>query len=313
MPKSRVQFQKGVSLAEFMERFGSEAQCEQALFEWRWPQGFRCPECGYEGYCGLHSRRLLQCHRCHQQTSLTSGTIFAATKLPLRVWFLAMYLLSQAKNGISGLELARSLGVSYNSAWLIKHKLMQVMAESESGRRLRGLVQLDDAYWGGRRRGGKRGRGARGKTPFIVAVQTDQRGRPRRARLSRLRAFRKREIARWSQRHLAAGSTVRSDGLSCFVAVAEADCTHRPLPTSASPRARRRLLWVDTVLGNVKNAMHGTYHAIRAKHLPRYLAEFCWRFNRRFDLASMLERLGAAAATTPPMPYRLVRLAEAHW
>jgi len=120
-----------------------------------------------------------------------------------------MYLLSQAKNGISGLELARSLGVSYNSAWLIKHKLMQVMAESESGRRLLGLVQLDDAYWGGRRRGGKRGRGARGKTPFIVAVQTDQRGRPHRARLSRLRAFRKREIARWSQRHLAAGSTVR--------------------------------------------------------------------------------------------------------
>ena len=313
MPKNRVQFQKGTSLAEFVERFGGEAQCEQALFEWRWPQGFRCPECGYEGCCWLESRKLLQCHRCHRQSSLTSGTIFAATKLPLRVWFLAMYLLSQAKNGISGLELARALGVSYNSAWLIKHKLMQVMAEREAGRRLRGLVQLDDAYWGGRRRGGKRGRGARGKTPFIVAVQTDRRGRPRRARLSRLRAFRKREIARWSRRHLVAGSTVRSDGLSCFTAVAEADCTHQPLATSASPRTRRRLLWVDTVLGNVKNALHGTYHALRAKHLPRYLAEFSWRFNERFDLAGMLERLGAAAATTPPMPYRLVTLAEAHW
>ena len=137
--------------------------------------------------------------------------------------------------------------------------------------------------------------------------------RPRRARLSRLKAFRQREIARWSRRHLVAGTTVRSDALSCFTAVTEANCTHQPLATSASPRARRRLLWVDTVLGNVKNAMHGTYHAIRAKHLPRYLGEFCWRFNHRFDLAGMLERLGAAAATTPPMPYRLVKLAEAHW
>ncbi len=313
MPKNRVQFQKGMSLAEFVQRFGTEEQCEDALFEWRWPQGFRCPGCGYEGYCWLESRKLLQCHRCHRQSSLTSGTIFAAAKLPLRLWFLAMYLLSQAKNGISGLELARSLGVSYNSAWLMKHKLMQVMAEREAGRRLRGLVQLDDAYWGGRRRGGKRGRGARGKTPFLVAVQTDRRGRPRRARLSRLRAFRQREIALWSRRHLVAGSTVRSDALSCFTAVTEANCTHQPVATSASPRARRRLRWVDTVLGNVKNAMHGTYHAIRAKHLPRYLAEFCWRFNQRFDLAGMLERLGAAAAATPPMPYRLVKLAEAHW
>ena len=78
--------------------------------------------------------------------------------------------------------------------------------------------------------------------------------------------------------------------------------------------ARRRLVlnWVDTMLGNVKNAIHGTYHAIRAPHLPRYLAEFGYRFNRRIDPASMLARL-AAAAQTPAMPCRLVKLAEAHW
>ena len=76
---------------------------------------------------------------------------------------------------------------------------------------------------------------------------------------------------------------------------------------------RQALNWVDTMLGNVKNAIHGTYHAIRPKHLPRYLAEFSYRFNRRFDLASMLPRLATAAAQTRPMPYRLVTLAEAHW
>ncbi|MGH8703632.1 MAG: transposase [Burkholderiales bacterium] len=116
----------------------------------------------------------------------------------------------------------------------------------------------------------------------------------------------KREIARWSRRHLVAGTTVRSDGLNCFTAVAEANCTHRPLATSASPRARRRLLWLDTILGNVKNAMHGTYHAIRGKHLPRYLAEFSWRFNHRFDLAHYARAAcrGGGADSTDALPAR---------
>jgi len=94
-----------------------------------------------------------------------------------------------------------------------------------------------------------------------------------------------------------------------------AGCVHAPTVMSGPGIAQRRqaLNWVDTMLGNVKNAIHGTYHAIRPKHLPRYLAEFSYRFNRRFDLASMLPRLATAAAQTPPMPYRLVTLAEAHW
>nr|MBP9655739.1 transposase [Rhodocyclaceae bacterium] len=121
--------------------------------------------------------------------------------------------------------------------------------------------------------------------------------------------------ARWSRTKLAPGTTVHSDGLACFAAVNQAGCTHRPTVMSGPGIGRRRLAltWVDTMLGNVKNAIHGTYHAIREKHLPRYLAEYSYRFNRRFDLASMLARLAAAAAQTPPMPYRLVKLAEAHW
>jgi hypothetical protein len=316
MSKNQVQFQRGMSLREFMVRYGSEAQCGQALFAWRWPRSFVCPECGYGGYCTLGCRKLLQCHRCHRQTSLTSGTIFAGTKLPLTTWFLALYLLTQSKNGISAMELSRQIGVCYNSAWLMKHKLMQVMLERDRGRRLDGLVQIDDAYWGGRRRGYKRGRGARGKTPLLAAVATDpENGHPLAMRMSRVRGFRKREIKRWAERHLTPGAHVRSDGLACFTAVEQVACTHEPLNTSGphSARHRRRLLWVDTMLGNVKNAIHGTYHAIRAKHLPRYLAEFNYRFNRRFDLAAMLPRLGVAAASTPPMPYRLVKLAEAHW
>jgi transposase-like protein len=316
MPKNKVQFQRGMSLREFIAKYGTQAQCEQALFAWRWPQGFVCPECGHAGWCVLTHRRLFQCNGCGRQTSVTAGNVFAGSKLPLSSWFLAMHLITQAKNGISSLELSRQIGVSQNSAWLMKHKLMQAMLEREQGRALRGVIQIDDAYWGGRRRGYKRGRGTRGKTPFVAAVATDpQSERPLRMRLDRVKGFRGREIGRWSRKHLAGGAHVRSDGLACFAAVEQAGCTHEPLLTSgAKGRVRRKaLVWVDTVLGNVKNAIHGTYHAVRAKHLPRYLAEFAYRFNRRFDLAGMLARLGVAAALTPPMPYRLVKLAEAHW
>ena len=309
MPRNRVQFQPGMSLGDFLARYGSEEQCQQALFDWRWPRGFVCPRCTHTNAFVLQGRRLFQCAACRHQCSVGSDTLFAGTKLPLRTWFLAMFLLTQAKNGLSALELSRVLGISYNSTWLMKHKIMQAMKERESTQPLSGAIQLDDAFWGGRRRGGKRGRGAAGKTPMVAAVATDERGRPQRLRLSCVRGFRTREIARWSQAHL------RPDGLSCFAAVTQAGCTHQPIIIRGpgSQRRRKALIWVDTMLGNVKNAIHGTYHAIAHKHLPRYLAEFSWRFNRRFDLANLLPRLVTAATQTPPMPYRLIKLAESHW
>lgn len=315
MAKNMVQFQQGLGMREFMDRYGTREQCEAALFAWRWPNGFVCPQCGHTGYCRLKSRRVLQCNACQHQSSVTAGTVFAGTKLGLDVWFLAMHLITQAKNGLSSLELSRHLSISQNSAWLMKHKLMQAMLEREADKPLQGIVQLDDAYWGGRRRGYKRGRGTRNKTPFVAAVETDPEGHPRRMSFNRIKGFRLKEIARWSKAKLRPGTIIHSDGLSCFTAVRDVGCLHRPTTMSGPGIERRRLVlsWVDTMLGNVKNAIHGTYHAIDAKHLPRYLAEFSYRFNRRFDLASMLARLATAAAQTPPMPYRLIKMAEAHW
>jgi len=315
MPRNRIQFQKGMSLAEFLARYGTGAQCEQALYGWRWPQGFVCPGCGYTGPCVL-GRGWLQCHRCRQQTSLTAGTLLAGSKPPVTTWLLAICLLTQSKDGLPALNLSRQLGISYHSAWLLKHKLMQTMLERERGRSPRGVIHLDDACRGGRRRGYQRGRGTRNKTPFVAAVTTDPAsGKPLTMRMDRVRGCRCRELGRRSRKHLVAGAHVRSDGPRCCTAVRQAGCTPQPLPTSG-PRGRQyrhALRRGDTMLGNVKNAMQGTYHAIRPKHLPRYLAEFSYRFNRRFDLAAMVGRLGHAAVVTPPMPYRLVKLAEVHW
>lgn len=139
---NRVQFQKGLSMATFQMRFGSEAQCEEAVERMRWPEGFRCPCCGDSRHTVFvrDSRRYWQCVRCRHQTSLRAGTIFENTKLPLTTWFLAIYLLSQSKNNVSALELRRILGVNYKAAWRLKHKLLEVMMQGESGRQLQGWV-----------------------------------------------------------------------------------------------------------------------------------------------------------------------------
>ena len=116
MIRRPIEFQKGQSLAEFLEACGTEQNCEQALFRARWPHGFECPACGYGKHCKLRTRKVLQCIRCKHQASLTAGTLLENTKLPLRTWFLAMYLVSQSKHGIPAMELMRRLGVSYNTA-----------------------------------------------------------------------------------------------------------------------------------------------------------------------------------------------------
>jgi transposase-like protein len=316
MAKNRVQFQKGLSLFEFQEKYGTPAQCVAALFAWRWPAGFVCPACAQStGYVEVRTRGLLQCKHCRHQTSVTAGTIFAYTKLPLTIWFLAMYLLTQQKNGISALELKRQLGVSYPTAWKIKHKLLQTMLERDADRQLTGVIAIDDAYWGGECHGETPGRGSPNKTPLVAAVATDHDGHPMAMRMSVVDGFRKSELAAWACKFLHPDSIVVSDGLGCFRGIADAGLEHQAVITGSGPSSVQipEFHWVNTMIGNVKNAMRGTYHHASANHLPRYLAEFCYRFNRRFDLAAMLPRLGYAAVRTPPMPYRLLKLAEVHW
>ena len=120
IPENKIQFQKGQSLPEFLESYGTDQQCEDALFQARWPEGFQCPAYGYEKYCRLRTRKVWQCIRCKHQASFTAGTLFDNTKLPLRTWYLAMYLVTQSKNGISTMDLKRQLGVSCNTAWMVK-------------------------------------------------------------------------------------------------------------------------------------------------------------------------------------------------
>jgi hypothetical protein len=160
-PASRV---RGLSEAQFREAHGTEEQCRAVIEKLRWPEGFVCPRCGGCEGKWLSTRPKVQCRACRHQVPLTAGTIFHATKLPLTTWFLAMWLIATAKNGISSVELGRRLGIKQTHAWGLKQKLMHVMAERDGKKRLDGRAEMGDAYLGGHRPG-RRGRGAAGKQP----------------------------------------------------------------------------------------------------------------------------------------------------
>ena len=315
MKMNRIQFQPGLSLSGFLRDYGTEEQCEAALEKTRWPQGFVCPDCKSGRYCNVqHGRvKIFQCNRCHKQVTLTSGTIFHSTKLTLTIWFQALFFLTQTKTGISTLELMRRIGVSQRTAWRLKHKLMQVMHERESTTRLADRVEIDDAYLGGEHPGGKSGRGSENKTPFIAAIETNSQGHPKRAVFTPVKTFSSAEVKIWAQKFLKPSATVVSDGLACFRAVKAAGCTHQPeiVGTHRKSTDMGCFHWVTTILGNLKTSIDGNYHGFKFdKYAHRYLSEAQYRFNRRFDLASILPRLLFAGCQTSPRTEVWLRLAE---
>ncbi len=310
MCKNIIQFQQGLRLQDYLSQFGSEYQCRKALVRWRWPQGFVCPSCGHTKYCLLKTRDLFLCNRCRAQISITTGTIFDSTKLSLTTWFLSIYLITQSKVSVSALSLKRTIGVSYNTTLL---KIQQVMKERDDSKPLDGeYIQADDAYWGGKKHDGKRGRGATGKIPFVAEVSISDKGHPIAIRFSQVNAFSKEAIKSWAQQHLASKRNVVTDGLECFTAFKESGHYHIAFITGGGPEGVKmpEFKWVNTIIGNVNTALQGIFHAISKKHFPRYLAEFCYRFNRRFDLKQMIARFGYIAVRTTPAPQRLLKVAE---
>lgn len=213
---------------------------------------------------------------------------------------------------MSALSLRRFLGISVNAALKMKHKLQLVMKEADDRLLLEGFVELDDVYWGGKRHGGKRGRGAPGKTPFLAAVSRNDQGHPIHMRMSKLKAFTSDTVKAWSRKHIHPESVVISDMYNPFNCLSDLVALHGKIKAAEiyDDPNNKIFHWINTVIGNVKRAIHGTYHAVSSKHLPRYLAEFCFRFNNRFILGAMIANLAKQAVNTKPRPQRLLKLAE---
>jgi len=316
MARRAIQFQKGLSLSEFQRLYGTEELCEAALEKTRWPDGFRCPRCGGNEHGLVYGRRLkrYQCRICRHQATLTAGTIMQATKLPLTTWFQAFYLIGQAKTGISSLELSRHLDVNYDTAWLLHNKILKAMSDRDDAYVLRGKIQMDDAYLGGERPGGKAGRGSENKIPIIAAISLNESGHPIHAKITPVIGFSSEAVGSWAMAHLDPDCAVLTDGLACFRSVITAGCSHEAVVTGGKhPNDLPQFRWVNTLLGNLKTSLSGTFHAFSFdKYAKRYLGGYCFRFNRRFSLPAMTERIANAVCCCIPCTERDLRVAESY-
>jgi transposase-like protein len=302
-------------------RFGSDAQCRY-LFRARWPEGFRCAGCGHgRGYS--HKVRLIEeCASCGRQHSLLAGTIFEQTKTGLSRWFLAIYLVTSSKGGISGMELKRQMGFgSYQTAWSWLHKIRKAMVAPDR-LPLANRVEADETYLGGPRPG-RPGRGAAGKIKVAGAIETgrgaDRRG-ARGRRLGRLRLAVVPDVSAKSLhgflgQNVARPATVATDGWSGYAGLPAAGYRHEPIELATTwGDAALRLPAIHLVFGLAKRWLLGTHHgAVGKKHLPAYLDEFVFRFNRRTakSISHRFARLIEHAVQIQPTTYRALVAAPA--
>ena len=200
---------------QFKRRFRTERDCLRYLIRRKWPEGFQCPRCRHDRAYLIETRKLYQCTRCRHQTSVTANTIFHRTRKPLRDWFWAIFLVATRTTGSSARQLQYDLGLSYQTAWTWCHKIRKAMQDRDKRYNLRGMIELDDTYIGGKKKSGKRGRGARSKVPIMVAVESRPKGCGHVA-LRKMAPFSSLEAKRFLHDHVDNDSTISSDGLHLY-------------------------------------------------------------------------------------------------
>jgi transposase-like protein len=203
--------------------------CRQAIFEHRWPHGFSCRRCGHERAWHLRGRGLFECASCHYQRSLTAGTILSCTRSDLRKWFLAIWLLASTKKAPSAAELSRQLGVAVKTAWLMRRKTAHALARREGELLLRGIVELDEGFSGGKRcRPASRGRRQPAKTMVASAAEQTLGGGLGGAHLRVVADGSAASLSAAARATIAAGSVVQSDARNGYADLGRAGHGHLP-------------------------------------------------------------------------------------
>jgi len=298
------------TLLELEERFSTEKACADYLAALRWPEGFRCSGCGgNQAWKATRSR--LVCCKCGWETSVTAGTIFADSRLPLRLWFRAIWQVVTQKDGASAMGLQRVLGLgSYRTAWSLLHKLRRAMVRP--GRdRLCGPVEVDECYIGATEPG-KNGRQAGRKTLVVVAVECVGARKIGRIRLSKIAAANAIELEAFIEDAVEPGSNVRTDDWSGYRGLRAKGCyKHDPISMRASSASEEVALpRVHLVFSLLKRWLMSTHQgAVRQSHLDYYLDEFTFRFNRRKSASrgKLFYRLIEQATMIGPQPYLTLR------
>jgi transposase-like protein len=291
------------TLLELETRFATDEQCRAYLAALRWPEGFVCPRCGGRKAWPAQRGRLI-CADCRHQASVTAGTIFQDSHLPLRFWFRTIWQVTSQKNGASALGLQRVLGLgSYQTAWTVLHKLRRAMVRP--GRdKLSGRVEVDETQVGGP---GHKGRGSPTKALVIIAAQEEGKGIGR-IRMGRIPDGSAQYLHRFIQEAVVPGSYVHTDGWKPYQGLVELGYEHEATKLKGQPAnaATEVLPRVHRVASLLKRWLLGTHQGgIAHEHLDYYLDEFTFRFNRRNSASrgKLFYRLAQQAVQVPPTPY----------
>lgn len=304
------------SLIEFQNKFSTNEACEMHLLEQRWKNGFFCPKCGHNDAWYLKNRKLFDCKNCRTQTSLTAGTIFHATRVPLVKWYWLIYRMAMDKVGVSVAEMQRILEIGqYKTAWLMAHKVRKAMATRDAGYSLAGLVEMDETFFGPK--GTKRGRGSERKNIVLCAVSLyrNQKGEEKpgfahmqvvdNASADTVEAFLDRlDYGVTTNEGKQLLEAIRSDGWRSYGKAARNKNLQHLKVVLRDPKAAGKLLpWVHRVISNAKAVIRGSHRGVSEKHLQSYLSEICYRFNRRFWENELFDRLVQACILTDTLTY----------
>lgn len=267
-----------MNLIKLVEQFANEDKAREHLTELRWPEGVRCPRCNAEKVSPIKDRKQYSCNACEYQFSVTSGTIFNDSHLPLWKWFLAVYLMTESKKGISACQMQRTLALgSYRTAWFLCHRVRKAMKDVNPTK-LKGIVEVDETYVGGKRRfvgGGYRGN----KTAVVGALQ--RKGPVRLETLRNVNRYTLHEFIHKSTKGDA--EAIYTDEHKGYKGIADSDTRHETVN-------HRKEEWVhgdvhtngiESVWSLLKRSIVGSYHKVSVKHLDAYLDELEHRFNNR--------------------------------
>jgi len=266
-----------INLISLMDRFHSEEKCREMLERLRWPKGVRCLRCGFDKISRLASYKIFECANCEYQFSVITGTMFHDTHLPLRKWFIAMYMMVESKKGISANQLKRTIGVSYKTAWYLCHRIRKAMHDAYPIP-LKGIVEIDETWVGGKTRG--MGRGYKGNKAVVVgAVERDGK--------IALKVVLERDAATLQGfiKEVTADETEAyyTDEWPSYRGIADNNTRHETVNHSIEEWARGPVHTnsVEGVWSLLKRSIIGSYHKVSLKHLDAYLDELEWRFNNR--------------------------------
>jgi transposase-like protein len=267
-----------MNLADLVEQFGSNDRCRHYLEHLRWPDGVECPRCGSEKIARIKTRKQLDCSSCRYRFSVTVGTIFHDSHLPLWKWFAAAYLMCESKKGISALQIKRMLKIgSYETAWYLCHRIRTAMEGSDE-EPLGGIVEVDETFVGGKKHGVGSGNYQRVK-PLVA-------GAAERGGDVRLRVVRDRTAKTMIGFMLdVAGSDLEAVYTDEHGGYADFDrfTDHEQVGHGRKEwvRANVHTNTVEGVWSLFKRSLVGSYHQVSVKHLSAYLDELEWRFNNR--------------------------------